>query len=47
MIVHMTNTTSNTSTHISSLASAWADIRNAQRRMVELNRPGTAKRTSR
>jgi hypothetical protein len=43
----MTNTTSTTSIHTSSIAAAWADIRNAQRRMIELNRPQAAKRTSR
>ncbi len=43
----MTNTTSTTSIHTSTIAAVWADIRNGQRRLIEHNRPGTAKRTSR
>jgi hypothetical protein len=42
----MDTTTSNT-TRTSTVASVWADIRNAQRRMNEINRPWTAKHTSR
>ena len=43
----MTNSTTTTSTHTSTIASVWADIRNGQRRLIEHNRPGAAKRTSR
>jgi hypothetical protein len=42
------NTNSNTtSTTTSPMAAIWADMRNAQRRMNELNRPWTAKKHSR
>ena len=34
-------------TRTASLASVWADVRHAQQRMIELNRPWAAKRTSR
>ena len=41
-----TNTTS-TTVRSSSIAAIWADVRHAQRRMTELNRPWVAKRTAR
>ena len=43
----MTNANTTTSTRTSAIAAVWADIRNGQRRLIEHNRPGTAKRTSR
>ena len=43
----MNTTTSNTTTRTSTISSLWADVRNAQRRMNEINRPWTAKHTSR
>lgn len=41
------NTTTSKTTRTASIAAVWADVRHAQRRMTELNRPWTAKNTSR
>ncbi len=41
------NTTTCNTTRTASIAAVWADVRNAQRRLNELNRPWTAKHTSR
>jgi hypothetical protein len=40
------NTTSK-NTRTASIAAVWADVRHAQLRMIELNRPWAAKHTSR
>jgi hypothetical protein len=36
------NTTTSNSNRTSTIASIWADVRNAQRRMNAINRPWTA-----
>jgi hypothetical protein len=41
------NTTTSTTTRTSAIATVWADVRNAQRRMNAINRPWTATKTSR
>lgn len=41
------NTNTSQTTRTSTLSAVWADVRHAQRRLNEINRPWTAKRTSR